>query len=493
MRRSHLAVLVSLFCSSCAVTQKYQRPPIQASPAFGELAGSDQWKTATPGDGVLKGKWWEIFGDPQLNELEEKVNVSNYNLRQLEAIFRQSVAAIDLNHTGYYPTVTTSPSITQRDSGRNAGAGGPTTNFSIPFTATWVPDLWNRVGLAVQGANANAQLDAANLENLRLSLQAALAIDYFSILSDDMDLALLNDSITSYQTYLDLTNNRFNGGVASKADVYLAQTQLFTTQASAVDVAVSRHLFEHAIAVLIGQPPSGFSIPPSKIGNPPPPIPVGVPATLLQRRPDIAAQERAVMAANASIGIARTAWYPTLSLSATAGLSSGSLLNLLGWGSRVWTAGPVLAQTLFDAGRRKAVLRGAQAAYDATAANYQQTVLDAFRQVEDNLSELRILAEEASIQSQAVDAAVLSLSLETERYKAGTDSYLNVITTQVITLNSQRNAVTLLERRMSAAVNLILALGGGWDSSALPTEDQLKSPDMRDPTKTLNVAQPPAQ
>ncbi len=229
------------------------------------------------------------------------------------------------------------------------------------------------MGLAVQEQNANAQLDAANLENLRLSLQAALAIDYFSILSDDMDLALLNDSITSYQTYLDLTNNRFNGGVASKADVYLAQTQLFTTQASAVDVAVSRHLFEHAIAVLIGQPPSGFSIPPSKIGNPPPPIPVGVPATLLQRRPDIAAQERAVMAANASIGIARTAWYPTLSLSATAGLSSGSLLNLLGWGSRVWTAGPVLAQTLFDAGRRKAVLRGAQAAYDATAANYQQT------------------------------------------------------------------------------------------------------------------------
>lgn len=489
--RAVALVLLSIFCSSCAMTAKYQRPVVQAPPAFGELAGSDQWKTATPGDGVLKGKWWEVFNDPQLNALEEKISVSNYSVKQLEAIFRQSIEVIEQNRTGYYPTVNTNPSVTQSDRGVNAGGRGPSATFSLPFSASWVPDLWNRVGLAVQSSNASAQLSAANLENLRLSLQATLAVDYFSILAADMQASLLSDNIGLYQTYLDLTNNRFNGGVASKADVYLAQTQLFTTQAQATDLLVTRKQFEHAIAVLVGQAPAGFSIPSGKIAGPPPPIPVGVPAALLERRPDIAAQERNVMAANTAIGLARVAWYPTLTLSGTAGLSAGSLLNLMTWGSRVWTAGPILAQTLFDAGRRKAVLRQTQDAYDGTAAAYQQTVLTAFQQVEDNLSTLRVLAEEATLQAQAVDAAEQSLTLETERYKAGTDSYLNVITTQTITLSNERNAVTLLQRRMIAAVNLILALGGGWDISAIPTDDQLKSPDMKDPTKTVNVAQPP--
>jgi NodT family efflux transporter outer membrane factor (OMF) lipoprotein len=494
MRRPYLIILTSIFCTSCAMTTKYQRPVVQSPPAFGELAGSDQWKTATPGDGLLKGKWWEIFGDAQLNALEEKVSTNNYSVKQLEAQFRQSVEAIDINRTGYYPTVSSSPAITQGDRGSHGGGvGGTTSSFSLPFTASWVPDLWNRVGLSVQSANAAAQLSAADLENIRLSLQGSLANDYFSLLTSDMQLAVLNENIKIYQDYLQLTNDRFNGGVASKTDVLLAQTQLLTTQAQATDLAVSRHQLEHAIAVLIGQAPAMFSIPAGKIDNPPPPIPISVPSSLLERRPDIAAEERVVMGANTAIGIARVAWYPTLSLSGTAGLSSGSLLNLLSWGSRVWSAGPVLAQTLFDAGRRKAVLRQAQDNYDAVAASYQQTVLSAFQQVEDNLSTLRILADEATTQAQAVDVGNQSLTLELERYKAGTDSALNVITTQTITLNNERTAVALLGRRMSAAVDLILALGGGWDLSTLPTDDQLKSPDMKDPAKTVNIAQPKVQ
>jgi outer membrane protein TolC len=493
-----------------------------APAVFKGLADSGTWKTAVPGDGALKGKWWEIFNDAPLNALEEKVAVSNYSVKQLEAEFRESMALIAVSRSGYYPTVTTNPGVTQGDRGPNAGgqAGhGTSSTFSIPFSASWVPDLWNRVGLAVDSANASAQISAANLENLRLSLQATLAVDYFSLRGDDQQLALLNDNIKIYQQYLDLTNNRFNGGVAAKSDVYLAETQLLTTQAQAVDLGIGRNEFEHAIAVLTGQSPSEFSIPsvtvsvPPPVANPadspaalsvppltdysalpPPPVPVGVPSTLLQRRPDIASAERSVAVANAGIGLARTAWYPELTLSATAGLTSGSLLNLLTWGSRVWSAGPALAQTIFDAGKRKAQLRQAVATYDATAAAYRETVLSAFQQVEDNLSSLRVLAEEASIQAQAVDASQKSLDLEIERYKAGTDSYLNVITTQQIELSSARTAVTLHQERMTAAVNLILALGGGWDDSVLPTPGQLKSsPDLEDPAKTVNVAQPPVK
>jgi len=465
-----------------------------APAAYKELAGSEQWKTATPGDASLKGKWWEIYGDPQLNALEEKISVSNYNVKQLEAQFRESIALIAISRTGYYPTVTAGPSITQSDRGPNAGGApghGSSANFQTPFSASWVPDLWNRVGLAVDSANFSAQLSAATLENLRLSLQATLAIDYFTILDNDMQLSLLNDNIKIYQQYLELTNNRFNGGVAAKSDVYLAQTQLYGTQAQAVDLGIQRHEFEHAIAVLTGQAPADFSIPPGKIADGlPPTIPVGVPSALLERRPDIASAERNVAIANVGIGLAKTAWYPSLTLGGTAGLSAGSLLNLLTWGSRVWTAGPVLAQTIFDAGKRKATLRQAQATYDATADSYRQTVLSAFQQVEDNLSTLRTLAEEASIQAKAVEAAKLSLDLEMERYKAGTDSYLNVITTQTIALSDERTAVTLLQQRMSASINLILALGGGWDNTAIPTPDGLKSKDLEDPAKTVNVAQP---
>jgi NodT family efflux transporter outer membrane factor (OMF) lipoprotein len=305
-----------------------------------------------------------------------------------------------------------------------------------------------------------------------------------------MQLALLNDTIEAYQTYLTLTINRFNGGVASKADVTLAQTQLYTTQASATDLVATRNQLEHAIAVLTGLAPAEFSLKPGRIEKPPPPIPAAVPSALLERRPDIAAEERLVAAANARVGLAQVAFYPTLTLSATAGLQSTALQTLLRWASRTWSTGPSITQTLFDFGRRDATLMGAVAARDAATAAYRETVLGAFQQVEDNLSNLRVLAQEAEQQAQAVAAAEQSLALETERYKAGTDSYLNVITTQTITLSDERTAVVLLQRRMNAAVNLILALGGGWDSSTLPTTDQLRSVALGDAANTNKVAQP---
>ena len=478
MNRTWIAALAAvLFCSACTVGPKYQRPAAPVAPALKELAGNDQWKMATPSDELLKGKWWEIFGDPELNRLEEMVNINNQTVKQAEAQFRQARTFIDLNHANYYPVIGSAPSITQSDAGKNAGrgAGGTSQSFSLPATVSWEPDLWGRVRLAVEAATESAQVSAADLENIRLSTQALLATDYFIVAGNDMQQAILQNTIEAYRRNLQLTINRYNGGVASKSDVTLAQTQLAGAQAQSTDLRIARAANEHAIAVLTGQPPAGLSIPVRKIDGPPPPIPVAVPSLLLERRPDIAAAERLVASANANIGLAQAAYYPTLTLSATPGLLTTGLANLITWGSRVWSAGPGVSQTLFDFGRRDASLRGAQAAYDATAAGYRQTVLSAFQEVEDDLANLRYLAEEAVQQQEAVTAAEQALDLELARYRAGTDSYINVITTQEITLNDEQAAVSILQRRLLAAVDLIKALGGGWDASALPSQEQLRS------------------
>jgi NodT family efflux transporter outer membrane factor (OMF) lipoprotein len=332
--------------------------------------------------------------------------------------------------------------------------------------------------LSVEGAVSSAQVSAADLENVRLSEQALLAIDYFSLAASDMQQAVLHDTIEAYQKNLKLTTDRFNGGVASRADITLAQTQLAGAKAQSTDLRVARAQFEHAIAMLTGRPPSALDLAICAIGAPPPPIPavpLAVSSQLLERRPDIAASERQVAAANANVGLARAAFYPTLTLSAGIGLVTTNLANLLSYASRSWSAGPTLSQTVFDAGRRRAQLAGAEAAYDATVAVYRQTVLVAFEEVEDDLASLRYLAEEAAQQQEAVAAAQQALSLEIDRYKAGTDSYLNVITTQAIALNDQQTAISILERRMNAAVNLVKALGGGWDASALPSAGDLRS------------------
>lgn len=491
----------SLLLGGCAIGPKYQTPiaTAQTPPSnnYKEIAGNNEWKMATPSDALMKGKWWEIFGDPELNRLEELISINNQNVKQAEASFRQALAVVSADHANYYPTIGSSPSITQSDNG-GAGRGGTgvfaagarTQTFDLPFTASWEPDLWGRVRLEVENASATAQEAAANLENARLSAQALLATDYFLIAGNDMQEAVLRDTISAYQKNLQLTINRFNGGVASRSDVTLAQTQLLGAQAQSTDLRITRAQDEHAIAMLTGQPPSAIEIPVLKINGAPPPIPVAVPTALLERRPDIAANERAVAAANANIGLAQAAYYPTLTLSASAGFLSTTLQKLITWDARTWSAGPSVSQTLFDFGRRYAQLQGAQAAYDLTVASYRQTVLSAFQEVEDDLASLRYLAEEAQQQAEAVAAAELSLQLENDRYKAGTDSYLSVITTQTIALGDEQTAVTILQRRMTAAIDLVKAMGGGWDNNRLPSADSLRSTGIADPRNSTRISQP---
>jgi NodT family efflux transporter outer membrane factor (OMF) lipoprotein len=479
VRAWSITVVAGLCCAACAVNQPYQRPEVEAPALLKELVGNDEWKMATPSDDVAKGKWWEIFGDAQLNQLEELVDINNQNVKQAEAQFRRARAAVAGSRANYYPSVGTTPSITQTDVGKNAGRGigGTSQTFSLPADATWEPDLWGRVRLSVDNAVSNAQVSAADLENVRLSEQALLAIDYFSLAAADMQQAVLRDTIQGYERNLQLTTDRFNGGVASRTDITLAQTQLSGARAQSTDLKVVRAQYEHAIATLTGRPPAALEIGASEIGGPPPAIPLipaAVPSRLLERRPDIASSERQVAAANALVGLARAAYYPTLTLSANVGLLTTNLVNLLSYASRSWSAGPALSQTVLDFGRRSAQLAGAQAAYDATVAAYRQTVLTAFQEVENDLASLRYLAEEALQQQEAVTAAQQSLSLENDRYKAGTDSYLNVITTQAIALNDQQIAIAILQRRMAAAVDLVKDLGGGWDASSLPTADDLR-------------------
>lgn len=488
MRLWKTVVLASLFCTGCTIGPKYQRPVAQTPVALKEMAGNGQWKMATPSDALLKGKWWEIFRDPQLNRLEELVNINNQNVKQAEAQFRQARSMVAANHANYYPSIGSSPGITQSDTGSNARGVGTSQTFSLPVTATWEPDLWGRVRLSVQNAVNNAQVSAADLENIRLSQQALLATDYFLLAAQDMQMALLKDTIEAYAKNLQLTINRYGGGVASKSDITLAQTQLAGAKAQSTDLHIARAQDEHAIAVLTGQLPASFEIPTTKIAGPPPPIPMAVPSQLLERRPDVAANERQVAAANASVGIAETAYYPTLTLSASAGFLSTNLATLLTYASRAWSAGPSVSQTLFDFGRRGAALENARASYDSTVAAYQQTVLAAFQEVEDDLANLRYLSEEAVQQQDAVVAAVQAVSLENDRYKAGTDSYLNVITTQTIALGDQQTAVTILQRQMTAAVDLVKAIGGGWDASTLPTGDALRSVALADPKNSQDVA-----
>jgi NodT family efflux transporter outer membrane factor (OMF) lipoprotein len=446
------------------------------TPAFKELPpGDDHWKASTPRDGEIKGKWWEIFDDPQLNALEEAVNLSNQNIKQAEANFRQARALVAVNRAGYYPTIGASPGISNsRSSLSNGRTPAISSLFSIPVSASWEPDFWGRVRLSVENATELAQASAGTLENARLLYQTDLAVDYFELLSTDMQEKLLDNTIEAYDKALQLTLNRFHGGVASQADVAQAQTQVDTTRADRTDLNVTRAQYEHAIAVLTGQPPSELTIPTGSIKGPPPPVPVGLPSQLLERRPDIALAERQVAAMNAQVGLAETAYYPTLTLSASGGIESGALTTLIRGASRFWSVGPSISQTLFDFGKRKAQLLQAEAAYDASVATYRQSVLAAFQEVEDNLAALHYLETEAAQEDIAVKNAQRSVALELDRYKGGVDSYLNVITTQTIELTDERTYVTIQQRRMVAAVNLITALGGGWNAANLPNADQLR-------------------
>jgi NodT family efflux transporter outer membrane factor (OMF) lipoprotein len=465
------ALAGSLVSSGCLKVPAYQRPSAPVPPAFKE-APPEGWKEAQPSDGVIRGKWWEVFGDPALNELEERVSISNQNVLQAEALFREAQAAVRVARSALFPVVTASPGVSgsetsSRLTNRPGGSPSAQSVYNIPVSASYTFDVWGSIRRSIAASTYNAQSVAALVENARLLYQSELAQDYFQLHGLDADMAVMQRTLQSYQEYLVLTRNRFAGGIASDADVAQAETQLYTTQAQLTDVGIQRSQLEHAIATLTGRPPAEVIILQGSNQVSPPQIPVGVPSTLLERRPDIAEAERQAAAANQQIGIAQAAFFPAVTVAASAGLESSSLLNWITWPSRFWTLGPQLSQILFEGGRRNAQLAQAQAGYDASAASYRQTVLTAFQQVEDDLAALRTLNDEASIVDRAVQSAQRSVAVSTAQYKAGTVSYLQVITTQNIALQDERSAVDIRTRRMTATVLLIQALGGGWDVSQL--------------------------
>lgn len=458
--------------SGCAVGPRYSRPSASVPPTYKEEPPG--WKTAQPSDQIARGKWWEIFGDQQLNGLEDQVNVGNQNLKAAFAQFQQARALVRFNRADHYPTVTAGVSGSRNHLSSNRGVAtslskNTYTDITVPVNVSYEPDLFGRIRRTVEASRAGAQASAGDLESLRLSLQSDLAVDYFQLRTLDAEEQLLNDTVAAFEKALQLTQDRYRGGVASAVDVAQAQTELETTRAQAIDVQVLRSQFEHAIATLIGQPASSFSIPVAPWTMPPPATPPGLPSDLLERRPDIAAAERRVAAANAEIGVARAAYFPVFTLSATGGYESSKITNLFTGPSGFVSAGTSALVTAFDVGRRRALSEEARAAYDQTVANYRETVLTAFQEVEDNLAALRILENEAKTQDTAVAAAQHSLDLSTNRYKGGVVSYLEVITAQSIALTDERAAVDILRRRMTASVQLIEALGGGWNSANLPS------------------------
>jgi NodT family efflux transporter outer membrane factor (OMF) lipoprotein len=465
-----MTVLTSLaLVTACSVGPDYVRPDAPTPAAFKETQG---WKPAEPRDGELRGKWWQIFGDPLLDGFQEQVSISNQNLALTEARFRQALALVRSARSAYFPTVTGEVSATRSRSSTGSSStrisGGSVTSRTLAADASWEIDLWGRVRRSVESNEASAQASAADLETARLSAQAALAQNYFNLRALDTDKQLLDDTVAALERSLQLTQNRYAAGVAAKVDVIQAQTQLKTTQAQALDVGVQRAQLEHAIALLVGKAPSDFSIPAAPLAAAPPPVPVGLPSALLERRPDVAAAERRMAAANAQIGVAKAAYFPSLTLSASGGYQSTSAADWLTAPSRFWSFGPALAATLFDAGLRRAQTDQAIAAYDATVATYRQTVLTGFQEVEDNVAALRILEQEAAVQQEALAAARQSLELTLNQYKAGTVSYLNVVTAQTTALASERTAVDIQARRLVASVLLVRALGGGWSAAALP-------------------------
>jgi NodT family efflux transporter outer membrane factor (OMF) lipoprotein len=441
---------------------------------FKEIKG---WKEAQPRDHEITIQWWKVFNDPLLNSLGEQVSISNQSLVQAEAQYRQALALVQGARANYFPQIAASAAVTRAQStgNNNSNAGTVTANqHSVALSAGWEIDVWGRVRRQVESNTASAQASAADLQALRLSLQAELAQYYFLLCTLDAQKKILDDTVAAYQKAYELTRNRYNAGVAAKAEVAQALTQLKATQAQAIDIGVQRAQLEHAIALLIGKAPADFSIPATSITAKMPQIPTAVPSALLERRPDIASAERSIAAANAQIGVAKTAYFPSLSLSASTGYQSSGLVDLFAAPGFFWALGPAaLAQTLYDGGARKAQMEQAVAAYDGTVAAYRQTVLAGFQQVEDNLSALRILDEEARVQDEALISARESVALTINQYKAGTVSYLNVIITQYVALTNERAALAIRGQRLTAAVLLIKALGGGWNASELPTPDRI--------------------
>jgi len=459
-----------LLIAGCSVGPKYVKPTMQIPSAYMENAN---WKTAQPRDQEQKGNWWEIFQDPQLNALEEKLTVSNQSLRAAADRYQEARDVLRETRSAYFPLVTASLTPTENRQSVNKalhGATAPTyySDLSIQGNISYEADVWGSVRHSVESSRALVQASAADLETIRLSLHAELALDYLTLRGLDAQKQLFDSNVEAFEKAVALTEERFKGGVASREDVDLATTQLEQTRAQDIDITSARDQFEHAVAVLTGQPASSFRLEPAPLPTAPPVPPPGLPSDLLERRPDIAEAERRVASANEQVGIARAAFFPTIILNVVGGFEGRKFPDWLTGPSALWSVGASAAETVFDAGRRRAVSDQAKATYDEMVADYQQTVLVSFRQVEDSLSDLRVLDEEAKTQDAAVAAANRALEQTTNRYKGGLDTYLTVITAQSAALANERTAVSLLTRRLTSTVLLVKALGGGWDLSKLP-------------------------
>ena len=475
-RLAATAALSALFvAAACAPKTNYSAPAPAPVAAFKENAN---WKPAEPRDADVRGAWWEMFGDPTLAALEQRIDVSNQTLKAAEAQFAAARASVRGSRANLFPQVASAPAVsTARSSANRAFASfhDPFNDIVAPLDASYEADVWGRLRGIVEAGRTAAQATAADLETARLSVHAELAIDYFALRGLDREQQLLNAAVDAFAQALDLTQNRFRGGLASGADVAQAETQLETTRVQAVDVAVQRAALEHAIALLVGEPASTFSLAPSPLTAAPPNVPVGVPSDLLERRADVAAAERRVASAFAQVGVTQAAYYPVLTLSGAAGFESSSFGSLLSTASAFWIAGPTALVNVLDFGRRRAANAQARAEYDLVSAEYQQTVLSAFREVEDQIAALRVLEQEAAIQDRAVAAAERSLALANNRYRGGVASYLEVITAQSFALGNERAAVNLLARRMTATVLLLKGLGGNWRAASLPTVAEIKN------------------
>ena len=451
------AEILLLALAGCAAGPDYTRPAVETPPAYKEVG---EWVVAKPADTAPKGQWWAAFRDPVLDGLMEQVSVSNQSLKAAEARYSQARAAVQSARAQLFPTVGAGA-----NAARTGGGGGANARrYSVSLNAGWEPDLWGRVRRLVEANRASAEATAADVEGARLSLQAELATDYFQLRSTDAQIVLFEDTVKALATSYQVTQNRYRAGVAAKADVVQSEAQLKSTQAQAIELRATRAQLEHAIAVLVGKPPAAFSLPAANVDTHIPEIPPGLPSTLIERRPDVAAAERRMAAANAQIGVAQAAWFPSLNLTASGGFAGSSIVNLVSVPNRVWSLGAALAGTILDFGARGAEVASARAAYDEAVANYRQTVLQGFQEVEDDLAALHWLGDESQVQQEAARAARESVALTLNQYKAGTVSYLNVVQVQATQLSEDRTTVGVLERRLAASVALIRALGGSWEA-----------------------------
>jgi NodT family efflux transporter outer membrane factor (OMF) lipoprotein len=487
--------LPALLLTGCMVGPKYHQPAATVQPppaAYKELPAENppagEWKVAQPQDAMLHGKWWEIYSDPELNALEDQLNINNQNIKVSFENFMAARTIVTQARAQLYPTLGTTPSFQRSQSSANlknnvgttGTAGGGLTKANVystladvPFAASWEPDLWGKVRNTIREAQYNAQLSAADLENVRLTEQASLAVFFYELRGQDALQQILNNTVEADKKSLELARARYETGVDTQLALVEAQVTLQQAESASTNLGIARAQFEHAIAVLIGTSASGFSMPYMPLSATPPAIPVGIPSQLLERRPDVAASERNMAAANAQIGIATAAYYPTLTLSAQGGFESSALQNLFTWPSRFWSVGPSVSQTIFDAGLRRATVNQFVAVYNADVASYRQTVLTAFQQVEDSMATVRILSKQIQQQEQAVQSAQQFLKLSQARYETGVDTYLNVLIAQTTLLSDQQQLASLHTLEMAASVQLIEALGGGWDRSQLPTPAQV--------------------